>query len=471
MMIQPQRRNRKTVILATQGLQKLAAAKLKINPWNSSTRACTLEALSEYTGLSSHTLNKIHTGKTGVDLRTLVRYFSAFKLTLEPDDYRLLRSEESESQSHKQDELWPLDRILSGVSVTKTLRPATAWGMAPEVVGFCGYSTELETLQQWISNKHCRLITLLGMEGIGKTWLAAKLAEQIQHEFKIVIWRSLRPISRSRAPLPFNAFLDGLIRHLNPHPRSETAEPIAARVEQLIDLLKHIPCLLVLDNIESVLQRPATFSSPVNSSIQQDDYEAYESLLKHLGQGRHQSRIILTSRTEPQPLRFMENTSGIRFLTLPGLKVGDIQPIFKDKGRFQEASTHWSRLVDYYSGNPMILGIVARTIQRLFNGSIAEFLHQDTLLFNDLREFLAQQLKNISEPEQAIMNALAIQDLPLSCSDLRSHVSSSVPTLDLLEVLKSLEVRSLIERQSDRLFLRPLFKDYLKEKFALRAFL
>jgi WD40 repeat protein len=37
-----------------------------------------------------------------------------------------------------------------------------------------------------------RLITLLGMGGMGKTALSVKLAEQLQGEFEYVIWRSLR---------------------------------------------------------------------------------------------------------------------------------------------------------------------------------------------------------------------------------------------------------------------------------------
>ncbi|WP_306426844.1 hypothetical protein [Nostoc sp. CHAB 5836] len=64
---------------------------------------------------------------------------------------------------------------------------------------FCGRTEELGTLKHWISaessNKTipCRLITLLGMSGIGKTWLSVKLAQQIQDRFEFVIWRSLLP--------------------------------------------------------------------------------------------------------------------------------------------------------------------------------------------------------------------------------------------------------------------------------------
>ena len=68
---------------------------------------------------------------------------------------------------------------------------AQHWGNAIDTSTFCGRSKELLRLKQWMLKGECRLILLLGIGGIGKSTLVAKLVQQIQSEFEVVVWRSL----------------------------------------------------------------------------------------------------------------------------------------------------------------------------------------------------------------------------------------------------------------------------------------
>ena len=45
------------------------------------------------------------------------------------------------------------------------------WGEAPDVAIFHGRQQELDTLEQWIIQGRCQLITIVGFAGIGKTSL------------------------------------------------------------------------------------------------------------------------------------------------------------------------------------------------------------------------------------------------------------------------------------------------------------
>ena len=69
-----------------------------------------------------------------------------------------------------------------------------------------GREAELGILARWILEEHCRVVSVLGMGGIGKSALAVSLMHQLADHFEVMIWRSLRD-----AP-PFEAFLDDCLR-------------------------------------------------------------------------------------------------------------------------------------------------------------------------------------------------------------------------------------------------------------------
>ena len=97
-----------------------------------------------------------------------------------------------------QQEAINIPKVTNFTSNTETLGNETVtnqyrdWGEAIDVSLFYGRTKELATLEKWLIRDRTRLIALLGMGGMGKTALAAKLARQVEPEFEIVIWKSLR---------------------------------------------------------------------------------------------------------------------------------------------------------------------------------------------------------------------------------------------------------------------------------------
>jgi transcriptional regulator with XRE-family HTH domain len=151
-----------------------------------------------------------------------------------------------------------------------------SWGEAPDVADFPGRATERALLRQWVLDEHCRVVALLGLGGIGKSLLATRLAHDLAPSFEHVYWRNLRD-----APTP-SEWLAEVLRFLAPDEAPESGgEP--ALLRRLLELLSETRCLLVLENVETVLQSGGRV---VNY---RPGYERYGTLLRQVGEAPHPS--------------------------------------------------------------------------------------------------------------------------------------------------------------------------------------
>ncbi|MEW6495405.1 MAG: NB-ARC domain-containing protein [Cyanobacteriota bacterium] len=326
------------------------------------------------------------------------------------------------------------------------------WGEAIDVSIFYGRNQELALLEQWLLHDRCRLVAILGMGGMGKTSLSVKLAEQVQHQFKFLFWRSL-----SYAP-PFEELVTELVRFLSNHQEPQLPETVEGKTARLLHYLRSSRCLVILDNFESILQG--------NSQTGQyrKDYEGYGYLLKSLAEVRHQSCVILTSREKPKEVGLFEGVSSpVRSLQLQGLTPVEGQYIFKDKGCFSSDRQEWLEIFEHYAGNPLALKMVASGVQELFDGDVAELLpnlRQGKLRFADINELLGRQFERLSEAEQQVLYWLAVNREPVSLPELEADVVSETITKQLLGALRSLTQRSLLERSDKRWLLQPVVMEY-----------
>jgi len=331
------------------------------------------------------------------------------------------------------------------------------WGEAIDVSVFYGRSQELALLDQWVLQDRCRLVAILGMGGMGKTTLSVKLAEQVQNEFEFLLWRSL-----SQAP-PFEELIAELIQFLSNQQEVNLPESVEGKTARLLHYLRSSRCLLILDNFESVLQGGSQTGQYLK------DYEGYGYLLKSVGQIRHQSCVILTSREKPKEIGLLEGvTSPVRSLQLPGLTSVEGQPIFTDKGCFSCDRQDWLEIFEHYAGNPLALKMVASGVRELFDGDVAEllpYLRQGKLGFADINELLGRQFERLSEAEQQVMNWLAVNREPVSLPELETDVVSEAITKQLLGALRSLSQRSIVEHTEKCWSLQPVIMEYATTEF------
>ncbi|MEG3880352.1 NB-ARC domain-containing protein [Microcoleus sp. herbarium7] len=330
------------------------------------------------------------------------------------------------------------------------------WGEATDVSIFYGREEELNTVQQWIVQENCRLITLLGMGGIGKTSLSVKLAHQIQDRFELIIWRSLR-----NSP-PIDEILVELIQFLSNQEEANLPTQIDGKISRLLKYLRSCRCLIILDNLESILQAGDRTGS------YRPGCEVYGQLLQIIGDTSHQSCLILTSREKPKGLAALEGESlPVRSLQLAGLPATDGRSLFDVKGTFTGTDAQWQILIDRYAGNPLAIKIVASSIRDFFDGNIAQFLQisqKIPFLFDDIRELLDQQFQRLTTLEQQIMYWLAINREPISWQELQSDFVAKLLPRELLESLNSLQRRSLIEKNSGGFTQQPVVMEYVTNR-------
>jgi len=322
-----------------------------------------------------------------------------------------------------------------------TLHPADGserahdWGEAPDTSGFVGRGEELALLQGWVLEERCRLVAVLGLGGIGKTSVAAKLAQTVAPYFERVYWRSLRnapPVTEWLAGA--NAFLSDQLL--------VTAPGESERTTALLQLLRARRCLLVLDNSETLFE-------PGQPGVRyRAGMDGYGRVLQALAETAHQSCLLLTSREVPPGL--VVSGGAVRALHLHGIGPADAQALLADK-RLRGDVLAWGSLVGRYDGNGLALKMVGETIRQVYSGDVNAFL-QDAdatfgTVFGGIRRLLDAQAERLSPMEHDVLKRLAVEREPISLAELSREMAPGLGRRSaVIEAIETLRQRSLVER-------------------------
>src|SRR5262249_24228464 len=151
---------------------------------------------------------------------------------------------------------------------------------------FFGREREVSLLAEWVIGESCHLIGLLGLGGIGKSALAIHLMRQMEENFDVVIWRSLRDSPTCEA------LIDDCLQVLAPGLPAQLAG-LEQCFNLLLTYLRDQRMLIVLDNLESLLEEG------VESGRLRAGYEEYARFFHLVGESAHQSCLLFTSREKP----------------------------------------------------------------------------------------------------------------------------------------------------------------------------
>jgi hypothetical protein len=118
-------------------------------------------------------------------------------------------------------------------------------------------------------------------------------------------------------------------------------EEIDGQISLLIEYFRTRRCLLVLDNVESI------FQSGSQAGRYREGYQGYGKLLQRIGESKHQSCLLVTSREKPPEVALLEGKAvATRTLSLGGLESASGRDILKDKG-LQGTEHDWETLISH----------------------------------------------------------------------------------------------------------------------------
>ena len=427
------------------------------------------------------------------------------------------------------------DRDLTGELADRLAENKTTydWGNAPTLNAFEGRSEPLSQLENWIvePTNVPKLLAICGIGGIGKSYLARRLAENVGERFQKVVWlavddakppedllRSLQTklqahqptitLHRSKwaeaEPLPA-----GLKSSLTSESRSAD-EFDAQWVKQLAVQIAQQRCVIILDGFERIFKsyssgetiaaktdykdkywtdgppsdthRAPTFhvTRQQQASLYKEGFEIYGRLLRALKDCELQAEpgqtscLILTSREKPAALfSFADSDANGKLYTLEGLDEIEAEKMLK-AFRLKGKSVDYRDLAARYCGHPMALRLSANTVKDVFYGSIRDFLEQDISVFDDLRSTLKTQFKRLPPTEKEVMYWLAINHQPCTLEDLKGDIVAEDHKSNVLYTLRSLQRRSLMQVKRKEgipsFHLHPIVAEYVLDRFIRAVF-
>ncbi len=333
----------------------------------------------------------------------------------------------------------------------------------PDISSFYGRAKELTNLKELVIDQRC--VSLIGVAGIGKSALAAKLLTELsvesQPRFDCLIWKSV-----SHAPLLQDLIAD-LIELTQPiEPEPSLPKYTQAMQNVLIKQLQSQRYFIVLDECEALFQ--------TNNLEERLEYKLF---FRRLVEEQHKSCLLLTSRVWPNEFDVLiEADRPIQYLKVEGLDPDAAMQFLSALGLCNEEK-RCSQLIETYRGNPLELKAVSNRIHHFFASSTEKFFQDPTTLVSSrfqemLNKVFGQVLSNIQRQimiylaDKIVLNFQYISFNKLVI-ELNQIYKISISTSELITALEGLEKNSLIESSKDpttkeiSFTLQPVIKKYI----------
>jgi DNA-binding SARP family transcriptional activator/predicted ATPase len=273
------------------------------------------------------------------------------------------------------------EAILHEVPLPELSTPDRQHNLPTPLTPFVGREEEITDISASLNDARCRLFTLVGLGGSGKSRLAIEVARRQLESFKDGVFNvSLAGLETEQSILPSLAEAMGF--HLT---------GFAEAMPQVINYLRQKKVLLVFDNFEHLLGATGLVASLLEAAPQ---IKVLTTSRQVLGvHGEHVFRV--------QGLRFPAEEESVDPSTYDSIKLF-VQCVERSKGDFQptQADLHAigriSRLVE---GMPLALELSASWMSTMSAAAIAQNIERDV-------SFLAADLEGLATRHRSMRAVL-----------------------------------------------------------------
>jgi len=327
------------------------------------------------------------------------------------------------------------------VPVTSHFRPI------PNHDNFLDRQSELEQLRAWLEEEAPKIGVLVGIGGQGKTYLAAKFAEECQQNGWQVRWAEFK---REEHPLTTEEFLQSIACEMEQ--RNDPYAPIVKDPKQ--------PTQVRWNNAVRFLE-----SQPERWLIVLDDFQKatdpkWDELLQFFDRYCKRTKVLVTTRKEPEALRGTKIPTGAhKIFDVPELPKEVAQDYLRAEGLSVDEATS-VRIWEKCEGNPMAMKLFVQAARRR---SIERVLALPLpAWYEDATKWMDKLLADLSEPAKEVAKRLSLFDEPVE-EDLLLAIGATEEGLWELQDFR-LADRTVDERWREHDLLREYWQTKLSDQ-------